>query len=112
MHRECRERFPCHRYLAIPTCITARAWRTYRDTYRDRYVAVCFEVAGGWNVPGIPGTTRNITYLVRGLWLTIMDGTTDNTTSHITNNIGIKSMIGYAMVYSSGFFLLNLNVMS
>ena len=25
MRRECRERFPCHRGLAIPTCITARA---------------------------------------------------------------------------------------
>ena len=28
MHRECRERFPRHRGLAIPTCITARAWPT------------------------------------------------------------------------------------
>ena len=28
--------FPCHRGLAIPTCITARAWRTCRDTWRDR----------------------------------------------------------------------------
>ena len=28
MHRECRERFPRHRLLAIPTCITARAWCT------------------------------------------------------------------------------------
>ena len=27
MRRECRERFPRHRWLAIPTCITARAWR-------------------------------------------------------------------------------------
>ena len=27
MHRECRERFSSHRELAIPTCITARAWR-------------------------------------------------------------------------------------
>ena len=26
MRRECRERFPRHRGLAIPTCITARAW--------------------------------------------------------------------------------------
>ena len=31
MRRECRERFPHHRGLAIPTCITARAWRTCRD---------------------------------------------------------------------------------
>ena len=27
MRRECRERFPRHRSLAIPTCITASAWR-------------------------------------------------------------------------------------
>ena len=26
-----RERLPCNRGLAIPTCITARAWRTCRD---------------------------------------------------------------------------------
>ena len=31
-----RERFPCHRGLAIPTCITARAWRMCRDACRDR----------------------------------------------------------------------------
>ena len=31
MHRECRERFPRHRGLAIPTCNTARASRTCRD---------------------------------------------------------------------------------
>ena len=36
MHRECRERFPRQRGLAIPTCITARAWRTCHDAYRDR----------------------------------------------------------------------------
>ena len=36
MRRECRERFPRHRGLAIPTCITARAWRTCRDACRDR----------------------------------------------------------------------------
>ena len=36
MHRECRERFPHHRGLAIPTGITARAWRTCHDPYRDR----------------------------------------------------------------------------
>ena len=30
MRRECRERFTHHRGLAIPTCITARAWRTCR----------------------------------------------------------------------------------
>ena len=31
-NRECRGRFPLHHGLAIPTCITARAWCTCRDT--------------------------------------------------------------------------------
>ena len=67
MHRECRKLILYHRELAIPTCITARAWRTCRDVCRDRYLAVAFEVGGGEIVPGIPGacTTRNFPYLVR-----------------------------------------------
>ena len=36
MRRECRKRFPRHRGLAIPTCITARAWRTCRYVCLDR----------------------------------------------------------------------------
>ena len=36
MRRECRERFPRHHGLAIPTCITVRVWRTCRDACRDR----------------------------------------------------------------------------
>ena len=51
MRRECRERFPRRRGLAIPTCIMARAWR---DAYRDRLLAVIFEVGGGENVPAFP----------------------------------------------------------
>ena len=68
MHRECRERFPRHRGLAIPTCITARASRTFRDAWRDRYLAISFEVGGGENVPGIPGAcaTRSFTHLIKG----------------------------------------------
>ena len=68
MRRECWERLPHHRGLAIPTCITARAWRTCRDACRDRYLEVSFEVSGGKNVPGIPGAcaTHNFTYLARG----------------------------------------------
>ena len=68
--RECRERFPRHRRLAILTCITARASRTCRDACRDCWLTVSFEVGGGENVPGIPGAcaTRNFTYLVRGQW--------------------------------------------
>ena len=54
--------------LAIPTCITARAWRTCRDACRDRKLVVSFDLGGVENVPGIPGAcaTRNFTYLARG----------------------------------------------
>ena len=52
MRREC---LPRYRGLAIPTCITARAWRTCRDACRDRLLAVSFEIGGGENIPGIPG---------------------------------------------------------
>ena len=70
MCRGCRERFPRRRQLAIPTCITARAWRTCRDACRDHWPAVYFEVGGGEKVPGIPGpcATRNFAYLLRGPW--------------------------------------------
>ena len=67
---ECRERLPSHSGLAIPTCITARAWRTCLDACRDRWLAISFEVGGGKNVPGIPGACaiRNFAYLVRDPW--------------------------------------------
>ena len=70
MRWECRERFPRHRWLAIPTCITARAWSTCRDACRDRQLAVSFEVCGGENVSSIPGAsaTRHFGYPVRGPW--------------------------------------------
>ena len=67
IRRECRERSPRNRGLAIPTHISARARRTWRDACRDRYQTVSVEVGGGENVPGIPGAcaTPNFTYLVR-----------------------------------------------
>ena len=70
MHRECRERFPRHRGLVIPTCITARVWRTWRDACRDRYLAVSFEVGGGEKRSRHSRRMRNpqFTYLVRGPW--------------------------------------------
>ena len=73
MRRECRDRFPRHRRLAVPTCITARAWRTCHCACRDRLLAVSFEVGGGENVPAIPGAcaTRNFAHLVRGPWKNI-----------------------------------------
>ena len=68
VRRECREHFPHHHWLAIPACITARAWHTCCDAFRDRKLAVSFEISGGENVSDIPGqcATRNFTYLVRG----------------------------------------------
>ena len=54
MRREYRERFSRNHGLAIPTCITVRAWHTCRDACRDRYLVVSFEVSGEENVPGIP----------------------------------------------------------
>ena len=61
MHRECRERFPCHCGLAIPTCITARAgctpesltsaflwsrWRGKRSRHSRRMRNPQFDVSG------------------------------------------------------------------
>ena len=61
--------------LTIPTCITARASRTFRDAHRDRYIAISVAVGGGESVPGIPGAcaTRNFTFLVRGSWVVVMN---------------------------------------
>ena len=69
--RECRERFPRHRGLALETCITA--WSTCRDACGDRWLSDSFEVGGGENVPGIPSacTTRNFRYLIRGSYAVI-----------------------------------------
>ena len=60
-------RFPRHRRLAIPTCITARSSRTCRDARRDRYLLISFQVGGEENVLDIPGAraTRTFTYMVR-----------------------------------------------
>ena len=71
MCRECRECFPRHRWLAIPTCITCIASRTCRDASRDRWLAVSVEVGVGQNVRGIPDAcaTSNFTYLVRDPWI-------------------------------------------
>ena len=57
---------PRHLGLAIPTCITARAWRTCRDACRDRYLAVFFQIGGGENVPGIPGACAIRDFCVSG----------------------------------------------
>ena len=71
MRRECRQRFSRRRALTISKYITARAWRTCRDTCWDRQLAVFFEVSSGGTVIGIRGVcaSRNFTYPVRGTWL-------------------------------------------
>ena len=68
MHRECRERFPCHWLQKKPlvsdsgmhhcTCVMHIAW----------CISVSLTRGGGKNVPGITGAcaTRNFTYLARG----------------------------------------------
>ena len=67
MRRECWERFPCHRGLAIPIFITAQAWRMYRDAWRDLLLAVSFS-GGKKLIPGIPAAcpTDNCMCLVSG----------------------------------------------
>ena len=65
MRRECQERFPRHRWLAIPTCITARASRTCRDECRDRQLAFSFTVGDGESVPGIPGACATLCICVK-----------------------------------------------
>ena len=42
MHRECQNRFPRHLVLAIPTCITGRAWSTCCEACQDRSLVVSF----------------------------------------------------------------------
>ena len=68
MRRENRECFPRQRGLAIPTRLTARAWRKYRDAFRDHKLAVSIEVGGGENVRGIPWTSATLNFkdLIRG----------------------------------------------
>ena len=100
MRRECRERFPRHRLrrikekrqLAIPTCITARAWRTAGTcvTHVPCCMSGTLTRCGGENVPGITGAcvTLNFTYLVRGPWKGVSLrklylGTVNNTASTI-----------------------------
>ena len=80
MRRWCRERFPRHRGLAIPTCITPRESRTCRDAPES--LSSSFLWSRWWvNVPGIPSACaiRNFTYLIRGPftrtpWLTTANG--------------------------------------
>ena len=49
MRRECREHFPCHRGLAIPTCIMACLYCTCCDACHDHLLVVSFEVSGWGN---------------------------------------------------------------
>ena len=64
MRREYRECFRRHRGLAIPTCITARAWRTCRDACRDCWLAVSLEF--GENLSRNSRRMRNPQFYVSG----------------------------------------------
>ena len=99
MRRECRERFPRHRFQRKPlvsdpgmhhgTCVKHVPW-CMSESLTD----------GGWeNVPGIPGAcaTRNFAYLVRGPWThgihmkydhdtTVLDMQENNTTMRKTHS--------------------------
>ena len=68
MRRECRDCVARNRELAIPSCITPRAWRVWWCMLGSLTRGGSFEVGGGENVPDIPGAcaTHNFTYLVRG----------------------------------------------
>ena len=63
--------FKGKRELAIPACITARAWRTCRDACRDCLPAV----AGKCSRHSRRMRTRNFTYLARGPCWCNWDGT-------------------------------------
>ena len=93
MRRECRERFPHHRGLAILTYITACAWRMCRDACWGRQLAVSFEVGGGENGPGIPGAcaARNFTYLERGPY-TVSVSRNENILYHSSYRFHLKSV--------------------
>ena len=86
MRRECRERFPWYRGLAIPTCITARAsrmcrflssrWRVYRSRHSRRMQNPQFCVSGKrpiewiWHVCWQYGLIYGVIYrciILRGL---------------------------------------------
>ena len=54
MHQECWERFPRHRGLAIPPCISSRVWRTFRGACWDRLLTISFEASGGDTSPAFP----------------------------------------------------------
>ena len=73
MHRECREHFPCHRGLAIPTASPHVHHACAVTQCRDRYLVVSFEAGGRESVPGIPGAnaTCNYMYLVHGFMIQI-----------------------------------------
>ena len=62
MRREWRERFPRHRGIAIPTCITARAPRTQNVRHARAVmhagIAISFEVGGGETFPVFPAQAQ------------------------------------------------------
>ena len=67
MCRECRERFPRHRFRRIPLVIDPGLHHGTCVTHVPWCMLGSLACGGGKNVPGIPGAcvTRKFTYLVR-----------------------------------------------
>ena len=79
MRRECRKSVPLHRGLEIPTCITARAWRTCRDACLDRQLT-------GWEAH-----VRNTTHFMKKSWYTLLAGKMDvmSLYANILDHVGL-----------------------
>ena len=70
MHRECRERFPRHRFQRKPLVSDPGMNHGARLMHVPWCMSGSLTSGGGENVPGIPGAcaTRNFAYLVKGPW--------------------------------------------
>ena len=70
MRRECRERFPCHRFQRKPLVSDPDMHHGTCATHVPWCMSGLLTRGGGESVPGIPGAcaTRNFTYLARGPW--------------------------------------------
>ena len=73
MHRECRERFPHHRLQRKRLVSDPSMHHGTSVTHVPWCMSGLLARGGGENVPAIPGacTTRNFTYLARGLWASV-----------------------------------------
>ena len=82
--------FTRHRELTIQTCITAHAWRTYRDACRDRWLAIFFKSVAGKTTPAFPAHAQPA---ILRIWLK-MPIPFDIDTIHIPQSIRAGSTPG------------------